>query len=474
VVVESGEALVLYRDASGVPALLSDRCPHRFASLADGRVRSDGRIACPYHGWNFDRAGCGKSPTQPERTDCDTAAYMVEERDGLLWVAPRGAKAEELVAGTTPILPLGTWRRRAARGLLRKRPEFPDELVFPVALPSGEVHFRTFVVRERLAETPDIVSWVLAPKDQKPVGAHRPGQHVTVRTPGLGKLLRSYSLSAPPNGESLRISVRRVPTEGRGIASKHLHQYLQVGAEIELSSPAGEFCLPEQDRPAVFIAAGVGITPLFCMLKARQLQQRTAPAWLFYGVRAIDDVFRAEELRSLAASGVHVQLFVSGAFDAKPDADVLRWKRGRVGVEAIADVLAAQPDVFLCGPDEMMSSFEAELLRNGLPKERIHAERFVRSSAIAEAAKTLKPAKVTFTKSNRELSWSQQSGTLLELAVNAGIALDSGCEVGSCSTCKVQVLKGEFLTVGKARESELLGGCLVCVSVPTGDLVLDA
>jgi uncharacterized protein len=469
-----GEALVLYRDASGKPALLSDRCPHRFASLADGRVRSDGRLACPYHGWHFDSAGCGKSPTQPERTDCDTIAYEVIEQAGGVWAAPAGAKQAERPSAALPAL--GKWLRRSKRGLLRKRPEEPDALSFPVQVATRG--FRSFVVRERIVETKDIVSWVLVPKDQKPVPHHAPGQHVSIRLPALGTLVRSYSLSAPSNGKSLRISVRRVPAEGRGIASNHMHAHVHVGAELELSAPAGEFILPERDRPSIFVASGVGITPLFCMLMSRK--RYATPAWLLYGVRTKADVFRPDELRALARAGVHIKIFMSGESgtdtgqDADTDAgtDVLQWARGRVQPGALTDLLSQGPDVFLCGPEEMMGDFEAELDKH--PTVRVHSERFVRSNAIADAAKDLSAATVTFKKSGRTVSWSPQSGTLLELAVNAGIALDSGCQVGSCSTCSVSVLEGAFLTVGKTREANQPRACLVCVSVPTGDLVLDA
>lgn len=83
----AGRAYVLFRDASGRPAALLDRCPHRFAPLSRGRVRPDGRLACPYHGWHFDARGQGQSPTQPSLTRCDVEAFQVVERHGYLWLA---------------------------------------------------------------------------------------------------------------------------------------------------------------------------------------------------------------------------------------------------------------------------------------------------------------------------------------------------------------------------------------------------
>ncbi len=89
-------AFALFRDRAGRPAALLDRCPHRFAPLSQGKVRSDGRLACPYHGWNFDREGCGRSPSQPSLKNCDVESFAVHERDGFLWIGPRGSALSSL------------------------------------------------------------------------------------------------------------------------------------------------------------------------------------------------------------------------------------------------------------------------------------------------------------------------------------------------------------------------------------------
>jgi phenylpropionate dioxygenase-like ring-hydroxylating dioxygenase large terminal subunit len=52
-------------------------------------VSKEGRLTCPYHGWNFDAEGHGRSPSQPDLKKCDTRALQVVERHGYLWVASR-------------------------------------------------------------------------------------------------------------------------------------------------------------------------------------------------------------------------------------------------------------------------------------------------------------------------------------------------------------------------------------------------
>jgi phenylpropionate dioxygenase-like ring-hydroxylating dioxygenase large terminal subunit len=83
----AGRAYVLFRDGTGRAAALADVCPHRFAPLSAGRVRPDGRLECPYHGWNFDADGNGRSPSQPDLKRCEARAFQLVERHGYLWLA---------------------------------------------------------------------------------------------------------------------------------------------------------------------------------------------------------------------------------------------------------------------------------------------------------------------------------------------------------------------------------------------------
>lgn len=85
----AGQTYVLFRDATQRVGALADLCPHRRAPLSQGWVRSDGRLACPYHGWNFDADGKGRSPSCPNLKHCDTRAYQVAEQYGYLWIAER-------------------------------------------------------------------------------------------------------------------------------------------------------------------------------------------------------------------------------------------------------------------------------------------------------------------------------------------------------------------------------------------------
>jgi phenylpropionate dioxygenase-like ring-hydroxylating dioxygenase large terminal subunit len=83
------QAYVLFRDGSGRPRVLLDRCAHRFAPLSRGSVQ-DGRLHCRYHGWSFDGDGAGHCPSQPSLT-CSVPALALREAYGWLWLAAREA-----------------------------------------------------------------------------------------------------------------------------------------------------------------------------------------------------------------------------------------------------------------------------------------------------------------------------------------------------------------------------------------------
>lgn len=122
------EPLVLWRDASGTPHALRDRCVHRGTALSLGTVTGS-QIACAYHGWRFDGAGrCTYIPQLQDPTrvpaQASVPAYRCEERLGLVWVAleaPRWAVPEvpELGAPGWSVVQTGPfeWQTHASRQL---------------------------------------------------------------------------------------------------------------------------------------------------------------------------------------------------------------------------------------------------------------------------------------------------------------------------------------------------------------------
>lgn len=107
-----GEDIVVFRDASGVPSALEDRCCHRNVPLSMGEIKG-GCVVCPYHGWTFDGAGhCVHIPSLgAEDTIPRTAKvrrYPVREQHKLLWVF-LGEEAQAEVTVPPPIPEMDLW-----------------------------------------------------------------------------------------------------------------------------------------------------------------------------------------------------------------------------------------------------------------------------------------------------------------------------------------------------------------------------
>ena len=88
-----GTNFVLFRDKEGMPACLSNACPHRGASLSNGSCNQQGMVVCPFHGWQFDREGncklipsIGQDDPQSAAPGVKTDYYPTVEKHGLIWV----------------------------------------------------------------------------------------------------------------------------------------------------------------------------------------------------------------------------------------------------------------------------------------------------------------------------------------------------------------------------------------------------
>lgn len=125
---------------------------------------------------------------------------------------------------------------------------------------------RLFEVSEKVAESSVITSLYLRPVDGGALPEFHPGQYTTVLATVDGKpIRRNYSLSDAAGQPHLRISVKREP---HGAMSGFLHDTVQVGDQLALLPPVGDFVLRDSDRPLVLLTGGVGITPAISMLNS--------------------------------------------------------------------------------------------------------------------------------------------------------------------------------------------------------------
>ncbi len=256
------------------------------------------------------------------------------------------------------------------------------------AAPGGWTGFRRFRVERKSPESELVTSFYLMPEDGQPLPLFQAGQYVTVKIewPGQVPALRNYSLSDRPGAEYFRISVKRetgltdeIPT---GVASNALHDSIHVGDVVELGPPCGEFVLPQSrpaDRPIVFLAGGVGITPLLSMAKHLIHHSPETPITFIQAARNRRVHAFGQELKAIAESSRAMQLHIRYA-EAEPG-DLENGhchSTGRICGEWLTDwIPSGDADYFLCGPTQFMSQLAHELQnRLGIAADRIRHEFF--------------------------------------------------------------------------------------------------
>ena len=360
--------------------------------------------------------------------------------------------------------------------------------------------YRKFRILKKVTEAENICSFHLVPHDAKPLPAFRPGQfltfrfHVPLPTSGETKsVVRCYSLSDAPHDDHFRITVKRVPppqdSEERPISiSNHLHDNVRVGDILDVQAPRGDFALdPEGTSPVVLIGGGVGITPVLSMANAIIQSGSSRDVWLFYGVRCGRDHAMKQHLQQLddAYENFHLRVCYSCPEDCDHEGRDFH-QAGHVSVDVLRDVLkVCNFDFFICGPPPMMGTLVPALQEWGVPKERVHMEAFGPATvpkaakpqtAISDSdAKGAKPRfTVQFSRSGTSLVWDGDCSNILQLALENGVVIDSGCRAGSCGQCEVAVKQGKVCYNVEPGAECGEGSCLTCVSVPECDLVLDA
>jgi hypothetical protein len=338
--------------------------------------------------------------------------------------------------------------------------------------------WRPFRVARIVAESDVIRSLHLEPADGQGIIAHEPGQHLPIRVrpvPGADPVMRTYTLSSAPSDGLYRLSVKR-----QGLVSDHLHA-LAEGDLIEARAPAGHFTIdPLEARPAVLMAAGVGITPILAMLRAIVFEglrkRRIRPTYVFQAARNIRERAFDAELAALVEQGqgaIRLVRVLDDTTGAWTGADY--EAEGRIDAALLRRVLPFDAyDFYLCGPPGFMQGLYDQLTDIGVPDARIHAEAFGPASLTRRtpdagaplAPAATRPVPVAFMKSGKEARWTPEAGSLLDLAEARGLTPDFSCRSGSCGTCATRILAGK-VTYAQAPQAAIgEDQALICCAVP--------
>lgn len=309
---------------------------------------------------------------------------------------------------------------------------------------------RTMTVMARRDVTDQVIELELAGIAGEALPEWGAGAHIDlVLRPGLE---RQYSLCGDTADRSAwRIAVLREAASRGG--SQLIHAQLHPGTALSVRGPRNHFPLVSATE-YVFIAGGIGITPILPMIAAAA---RSGTSWsLAYGGRTASSMAYAQWLRE--SFGDRVRLYPQD-------------RSGLLDLPSIIGAPRAGTAVYCCGPEPLLAA--AEQATASWPPGKLHVERF--------APRPLEP--VADEQFEVELAASglhlivPAAKTLLEVAEAAGRYVLSSCQEGVCGTCETRVLAGKvdhrdsYLT---NEERAAMQTMMICVSRADGPgLVLD-
>ncbi|WP_153099526.1 ferredoxin--NADP reductase [Paraburkholderia hayleyella] len=311
-----------------------------------------------------------------------------------------------------------------------------------------EVRFHRLTVMSVIEESTDAYSFMFdVPPELEPEFAYQPGQFLTLRVPcAETQVQRCYSLSSAPGVDAaLKITVKRV-RDGR--ASNWLCDCLKEGEVIEVMPPAGVFTPRSLDGDLLLFAGGSGITPILSIIKSALVYGRGIQT-LIYANRDESSVIFLAELRQLVQRHpgrlrlIHWLDSIQGIPQQRHLEELARpW---------------SQQETFICGPARFMEHALGAMAGLGLPRARIHVERFaslpdaidlppasdVGQGASEPGAAEKKGAAIETVLDGTTFQFESLPGeTLLEAMLRTGLRAPNSCRMGQCGACMCRVETG--------------------------------
>ncbi len=310
---------------------------------------------------------------------------------------------------------------------------------------------------------------------------YRAGQYLTVSKWLNGAYhTRCYSLCVSPSTHQLKIAVKKV---SGGLMSSYLTEQLQVGDQLTIKGPYGDFIYPStstEQHSLLLVAAGSGITPIRSILEYALQHEPNTPIALIYANREFKDIIFYEPLIALEKQ-YSTQLKITWVLEqpderqpahtGRVDTDVLNHT-----LNTLSDVNAkrnANPQVYICGPEPMKNAVLAELEDLNIPSKRVFVEEFVSKGVEPEGP--LHSIEITLADGQQHHIQVASNQTVLSIAQQQRLDMPFACGTGLCGSCKFKVIDGQseaFSAPGISDTEVSEGYTLACQCKPTSTMRL--
>ncbi|MEP1740506.1 MAG: FAD-binding oxidoreductase [Kangiellaceae bacterium] len=342
-------------------------------------------------------------------------------------------------------------------------------------------------VDQIVIESESIRSFHLVPENGQ-LFKFKPGQFLTIRVRINDEyMIRTYTVSNADSDGVYRLSIKREHASSSnvpdGIVSNHMHSNVKLGDIIEAKAPTGNFYFEtRKQKPALLVAAGIGITPMLAMLRQALVDavktRYIRPTTLVAIVRTEKERAFYQELSQVAeqSSGqINIHWCIT-----KPQSKRFLGSDfnfiGRPTKEFFQAVIEnKRTDAYLCGPPPFMQQTYDTLRMIGLSDLAIYAESFGPSSlkrdSQTQAFKFAKNASIIVQDEQGEVSieqqWSDKDGTLLEFLESHGVQPEYGCRSGQCGSCKAKLINGKVSSTLSSTAPVDDSEVLLCCAKPT-------
>lgn len=358
----------------------------------------------------------------------------------------------------------------------------------------SDTHFYPLTIADVRPETDTAVCVTFAvPDELKDAFRFKQGQFLTLKADIDGEdVRRSYSIcSGVPDGH-LRVGIKRVKG---GRFSNYANDTFKTGYTLEVMPPQGSFYTEthaDNAKNYMCIAVGSGITPILSIIKTVLCDEPDSRVTLVYGNRRSNSVMFKEELGFIKNRYMSRFNWINIMNEEDQGSDVLNGRidndKGTALHKSKLINIMQTDEVFICGPESMMSEVSRGFRAVGFDDSRIHYELFSNSSKDTEkllekAQQRIetygeeKTSKVTVISDGRAINFDLMTvgENILDAGMYHGMELPYSCKAGVCSTCKAKLVKGKVdmdLNHGLEQHEIEAGYILACQAHPISDEVV--